>query len=135
MTRIWLTALMIAVLAAAVEGLGSWADFASAGVRNLLVAGAVVLLTGGARTPAPSMPVPDSPASPDTDRSAAGPTADSLMEMVRREVGELTTLADHLYGMADLARHEPELGEAAFVRLDDLAHPTLGPTAGSVGIL
>ena len=120
MTRIWFTALMIAVLAAAVEGLGSWADFASAGVRNLLVAGAVVLLTGGARTPAPSMPVPDSPASPDTDRSAAGPTADSLMEMVRREVGELTTLADHLYGMADLARHEPELGEDTFVRLDDL---------------
>ena len=120
MTRIWFTALMIAVLAAAVEGLGSWADFASAGVRNLLVAGAVVLLTGGARTPAPSMPVPDSPASPDTDRSAAGPTADSLMEMVRREVGELTTLADHLYGMADLARHEPELGEATFLRLDDL---------------
>ena len=120
MTRIWFTALMIAVLAAAVEGLGSWADFASAGVRNLLVAGAVVLLTGGARTPVPSMPVPDSPASPDTDRSAAGPTADSLMEMVRREVGELTTLADHLYGMADLARHEPELGEATFVRLDDL---------------
>ena len=120
MTRIWFTALMIAVLAAAVEGLGSWADFASAGVRNLLVAGAVVLLTGGARTPVPSMPVPDSPASPDTDRSAAGPTADSLMEMVRREVGELTTLADHLYGMADLARHEPELGEDTFVRLDDL---------------
>ncbi|HEY5843022.1 MAG TPA: hypothetical protein VIU87_16455, partial [Mycobacterium sp.] len=120
MTRIWFTALMIAVLAAAVEGLGSWADFASAGVRNLLVAGAVVLLTGGARTPAPSKPVPDSPASPDTDRSAAGPTADSLMEMVRREVGELTTLADHLYGMADLARHEPELGEETFVRLDDL---------------
>ena len=120
MTRIWFTALMIAVLAAAVEGLGSWADFASAGVRNLLVAGAVVLLTGGARTPAPSKPVPDSPASPDTDRSAAGPTAGSLMEMVRREVGELTTLADHLYGMADLARHEPELGEATFVRLDDL---------------
>ena len=120
MTRIWFTALMIAVLAAAVEGLGSWADFASAGVRNLLVAGAVVLLTGGARTPAPSKPVPDSPASPDTDRSAAGPTAGSLMEMVRREVGELTTLADHLYGMADLARHEPELGEATFLRLDDL---------------
>ena len=120
MTRIWFTALMIAVLAAAVEGLGSWADFASAGVRNLLVAGAVVLLTGGARTPAPSKPVPDSPASPDTDRSAAGPTAGSLMEMVRREVGELTTLADHLYGMVDLARHEPELGEETFVRLDDL---------------
>jgi len=120
MTRIWFTALMIAVLAAAVEGLGSWADFASAGVRNLLGAGAIVLLTGGARTPVPSMPVPDSPASPDTDRSAAGPTADSLMEMVRREVGELTTLADHLYGMADLARHEPELGEDTFVRLDDL---------------
>ena len=119
MTRIWFTALMIAVLAAAVEGLGSWADFASAGVRNLLVAGAVVLLTGGARTPAPSKPVPDSPASPDTDRSAAGPTADSLVEMVRREVGELTTLADHLYGMIDLARHEPEL-EETFVRLDDL---------------
>ena len=119
MTRIWFTALMIAVLAAAVEGLGSWADFASAGVRNLLVAGAVVLLTGGARTPAPSKPVPDTPA-PDTDRSAAGPTAGSLMEMVRREVGELTTLADHLYGMADLARHEPELGEDTFVRLDDL---------------
>ena len=119
MTRIWFTALMIAVLAAAVEGLGSWADFASAGVRNLLVAGAVVLLTGGARIPAPSVPVPDSPASPDTDRSAAGPTADSLMEMVRREVGELTTLADHLYGMIDLARHEPEL-EETFVRLDDL---------------
>ena len=42
------------------------------------------------------------------------------MEMVRREVGELTTLADHLYGMVDLARHEPELGEETFVRLDDL---------------
>ena len=118
--RIWLTALTIAVLAAAIEGLGNWAEFASAGVRNLLVAVAVVLVTGGARTTAPNSPDPDSPAWVDTDRRAAGLTSDGLLDMVRREVGELSTLADHLYGMMDLARHEPEVGEETFVRLDDL---------------
>ena len=118
--RMWLTALMIAVLAALAEGFGDWADFAAAGARNLLVAGAVVLLTGGIRSTAPGSPVPDTPASPDTDRRPAGPGADGVAEMIRREVGELNTLADHLYAMTDLARHECEVSEETFVRLDDL---------------
>lgn len=122
--RMWLTALSIAVLAAAFEGLGSWSDFVSAGSRNLLIAGAVVLLAGGARISKSGSPVAtrhlDGSATVDTDRRAAGLTPDELQGLVRRELAQLTTFADHLYGMMALARHEPEVSEEAFVRLDDL---------------
>ena len=39
---------------------------------------------------------------------------------MRREIDELATLADHLYGMIALAGYEPELTEDTFVRMDDL---------------
>jgi hypothetical protein len=45
---------------------------------------------------------------------------DDWAHLLEREVGELTVLADQLYGIAGFARHEEEVGEDTFVRLDDL---------------
>jgi hypothetical protein len=45
---------------------------------------------------------------------------EELVGLVRGELNELTALADQLYGMMDLARHEPEVTDEAFVRIDDL---------------
>jgi hypothetical protein len=56
----------------------------------------------------------------DADPQASSATPDEVIGMVRAEVGELTALADHLYGMIDLAGHKPEVTDEAFVRIDDL---------------
>lgn len=47
-------------------------------------------------------------------------TPEDCVSMIRREVDELTPLAEHLYAMAELAAHEQEANEETFVRLDDL---------------
>jgi hypothetical protein len=56
----------------------------------------------------------------DVDRGTTRVTPDDVIELVRAEVGELAALADHLYGMVALARHEAEVTGEAFVRIDDL---------------
>lgn len=60
------------------------------------------------------------PRSLTTGRPAEQMTPEDCITMLRREVDELTPLADHLYGMTELAAHEQEATEETFVRLDDL---------------
>jgi hypothetical protein len=60
------------------------------------------------------------PTSIDTEDAATPLTPEDWVSMASREVNELATLSDHLYLIMDLAGHEAELTEEAFVRLDDL---------------
>ena len=53
-------------------------------------------------------------------RRAERLTRQDCVSLIRREVDELTPLAEHLYEMIDLIEHEQEVTEEAFVRLDDL---------------
>lgn len=136
----WTAAAAVSVLAAVLECAAaerpwSWADFTQAGLRNLLLAAAVLVVAAHAPTrPDPATSGPALPIqldfSPGTAPIVGGHVdaqgrpahlaPNDWADLVRREVGELTTLADHLYGMTDLAGHEAELTEDTFVRLDDL---------------
>jgi hypothetical protein len=124
----------VAVLAALVECVGtdqrwSWAAFTDAGFRNLVVAAVVVLLAEifrsrtGPATPTSLRIAIDfgcGTARVDANPDATLTTPDDVVGMVRGEISQLTALADHLYGMIDLARHEPEVTDETFVRVDDL---------------
>jgi hypothetical protein len=105
----------------------------AAGVCNLAAATAMAMLVNVVRSRRnPTLPPSTSPriqidfgfSSPaahiSADLHTATPGADDWIAMARQEVGELARLADHLYGLVELARHEPEVTEETFVRLDDL---------------
>ncbi len=99
-------------------------------LRNVLAAGAAAMIAGAARTRFSRVA-----AEPTTQNlriqidfdggtafsdGAGRGTTEDWIAMVRREVDELAAFADHLYAMVDLANHEAEVTEEAFVRLDDL---------------
>jgi hypothetical protein len=56
----------------------------------------------------------------DSDPIRAERVATDIVELVQREVREITGLADHLYGMVDLDCREADLSGELYVRLDDL---------------
>ena len=136
-SRLWITTSMVAVAAALVECVGAdrpWAcaDLADAAVRNLVVAVAVLTVVhlagtrsrprahAAAATTDPSPRIDVGRGAPGVDDTPPVPPTDHWVGLVRREIDELATLADHLYGMIALAGYEPELTEETFVRIDDL---------------
>lgn len=56
----------------------------------------------------------------DSDPTRAERVATDIVELVQREVREITGLADHLYGMVDLDYRDADLSGELYVRLDDL---------------
>ena len=72
------------------------------------------------RAPQTAPPVPQPRRRAECAVGGASVEAVDWPSLIHREVRELATLADHLYGMQALEPYESEVAEVAFVRLDDL---------------
>lgn len=109
-----------------------WKGFAAVGLGNRTIVRAAAAF---ARTRRSSVAVPTEPrtqalrinlemyygpAYAAAHRVSEQLTPADCVAMIRREVDELAPLADHLYGMTELAGIEDEVTDECFVRLDDL---------------
>lgn len=110
---------------------GNWKSLAAAGLGNLMIAGVVAAVTRAqcrratliaprAETLRINLDLCCGPVHAPSGQPAEQLTPDDCVAMIRREVDELAPLADHLYGMTELAGHHEEVTEETFVRLDDL---------------
>ncbi|MCB0927459.1 MAG: hypothetical protein U0R77_07875 [Mycolicibacterium insubricum] len=72
------------------------------------------------RAPQTAPPVPQPRRRAECAVGGASVEAVDWPSLIHREVRELATLVDHLYGMQALEPYESEVAEVAFVRLDDL---------------
>ncbi len=99
-----------------------------AGVRNFAVGAVLVLVAQGLRrthTTKGGHRVPSEGVSPATSSDGncdviGGARENNWADALDRELHELMGLADQIYDVASFARHEDEVGEDTFVRLDDL---------------